>query len=145
MVKDPTKYFVLVAVAYLVLGGILGVLMMFSWMGGGWKGWDYYLIPTHTHVMLLGWVSMTMFGVAYRMFPAVLVRRLYSIRLAWVHFWVANVALVGLAFFFWLNRLQEGGWVVPLAVSGVLQFFGILIFAYNILRTALLPLPGEMG
>lgn len=141
--KDPTKPFVLAAVGYLVLGGILGNLMLLSWLKAGWGGWEYYLIPTHTHVMLLGWVSMTMFGVAYRMFPAVLVRRLYSIKLAWVHFWISNAALIGMALFFWLNRVQEGLWTAPLAVSGLLQFLGILIFAYNILRTAFLPPRGE--
>ena len=135
--KDPTKHFVLAAVVYLVLGGLLGVLMLLSRLGGAWSSWDYYLIPTHTHIMLLGWVSMTMFGVAYRMFPAVLVRKLYSVRLAWVHFWVANAALAGMALFFFLNRLQEERWVAPLAVSGVLQFAGTMLFGYNILRTAL--------
>ena len=140
--KDPTKHFVLAAVAYLVVGAVLGNLMILSWMGGPWKGWDYYLIPSHTHIMLLGWVSMTIFGVAYRMFPAVLVRKIYSMRLAWAHFWIANIALIGMAIFFWLNRLQEGQWTIPLAVSGVFQFMGILIFAYNILRTAMSPPSG---
>ena len=45
------------------------------------------------------------------------------------------MALVGLAIFFWLIRVQEGRWVVPLAISGFVQFLVILIFAYNILRT----------
>ncbi len=119
----------------------MGILMMLSWTGGPWKGWDYYLIPSHTHIMLLGWVSMTVFGVAYRMFPAVLVKKLYSMRLAWAHFWIANTALIGMAVFFWLNRLQDGQWVIPLAVSGILQLLGVLIFAYNIARTHLMPEP----
>ena len=136
---DPTRYFVLAAVVYLVLGASLGVTMMLGRLRGDWSGWDYYLIPSHAHLMLLGWVSMTIFGVAYRMFPAVLVRRLYSSRLAWAHFWLANTALIGMALFFFLSRVQEGRWLLPLAVSGSLQFVGVLVFAYNVLRTALLP------
>lgn len=137
--RDPTPHFVLAGVAYLLLGAILGLLMLLGRARGAWVSWDYYLIPSHTHLMLLGWVSMTIFGVAYRMFPAVLVRKLYSMRLAWAHFGIANIALIGMALFFWLNRLQEARWLVPLAVSGSLQFVGILIFAYNIFRTALGP------
>lgn len=127
------------AVVYLVLGGVLGIMMPLSRLGSEWTGWEYYLIPSHTHLMLLGWVSMSIFGVAYRMFPAVLTKKLYSIRLAWAHYWIANAALVGMALFFWLNRIQEGRWIVPLALSALLQFAGILIFACNILRTALTP------
>ena len=43
--KDPTKHFVLAAVAYLVLGGVLGNLMILSRFGGDWKGG---LLP-HSH------------------------------------------------------------------------------------------------
>lgn len=137
MAKDPTKYFVLSAVVYLVLGAILGLTMALGRILDSWGALEYFLIPSHTHLMLLGWVSMTIFGVAYRMFPAVLVKKLHSPRLAWVHYWMANAALIGMAIFFWLNRLQEGLWALPLAASALLQFAGILIFAYNIMRTAL--------
>ena len=140
-VKDPTKAFIVAATVYLVLGSALGVGMASSAAGGQWTALDYYLLPTHTHLMLLGWVSMTIFGVAYRMFPAVLVKKLYSMRLAWLHFWIANVALIGMASFFFLNRLQEGRWTAPLAIAGTLQYIGILIFAYNIWRTALMESP----
>lgn len=144
MSSDTTKSFVLCAVGYLVLGGLLGVGMMLGRVGDSWQGWDYYLIPSHAHIMLLGWVSMTMFGVAYRMFPAVLGRRLHSQRLAWAHFWIANAALVGMAVFFFLDRWQGEGWALPLAASGTLQLAGIFVFAYNIGRTALAPAPGPL-
>lgn len=139
--KDPTKAFIVAATVYLVIGGALGVGMASSAVGGSWTSLDYYLLPSHTHLMLLGWVSMTMFGVAYRMFPAFLMNKLYSMKLAWLHFLVANVALIGMASFFFLNRLQEGRWTAPLAVAGSLQYVGILIFAYNIWRTARMETP----
>lgn len=143
MSKDPTKYFVLSAVAYLVLGGLLGIAMAIGRITRPWGGFEYYLIASHTHLMLLGWVSMTIFGVAYRMFPAVLVKKLYSMRLAWAHYWVSQIALVGMAVFFFLERLQENRWAAPLALSGLLQFAGVLMFAYNIARTALSPRENE--
>lgn len=132
-----SNFFLLAAIIYLVLAAPLGLIMILSWMGGEWKGWEYYLIPSHAHLMLLGWVSMTIYGMMYRIIPAFFGRRLYSEKLAWIHLLIANVALVGMALFFWLNRRQEGQWVAWLALSGSMQFGGIIIFAFNMFASVI--------
>ena len=71
----------------------------------------------------------------YRIVPAFFGRRLYSERLAWAHFVIANIATVGMALFFGLNRWQGGRWVWGLAASGSLQFIGVLIFAFNMIAS----------
>ena len=135
MTGKYANYFLLAAIIYLVVSAVLGLAMIMSWTGGEWKGIEYYLIPSHAHLMLLGWVSMTMYGMMYRVVPAFFGRRLYSERLAWAHLVIANLATVGMALFFGLYRWQEGRWVWGLAVSGSLQFVGILVFAFNMIAS----------
>jgi heme/copper-type cytochrome/quinol oxidase subunit 1 len=50
---------------------------------------DHSQMPTHAHLMLLGWVSFAVFGVFYQMFPNAAANRL-----AQVHFWLAQASLV---------------------------------------------------
>ena len=135
MTGKYANYFLLAAVIYFVVSAVLGLAMIMSWTGGQWCGLDYYLIPSHAHLMLLGWVSMTMYGMMYRVVPAFFGRRLYSEWLAWTHLVIANIATVGMALFFGLHRWQEGRWVWALAASGSLQFFGILVFAFNMIAS----------
>jgi hypothetical protein len=68
------------AVIYFALGVLLGVTM-------GASG-DHSLFPLHAHINLLGWVSMTLFGLIGKAFPQVARGRLAS-----AHFWLYNLAL----------------------------------------------------
>jgi cbb3-type cytochrome oxidase subunit 1 len=69
-------YFLLLAAICLVLGVSLGIFM-------GIKE-DFQLAPVHAHVNLVGWASLALFSVIYRVFP-----ELSTSRLATVHFWLA--------------------------------------------------------
>ena len=51
------------AIIYAVLGMTLGLVMGMTQ--------DHSQMPTHAHLMLLGWVSFAIFGVFYQMFPGV--------------------------------------------------------------------------
>lgn len=135
--NDLSKAFIGSAIVCFALGTTLGFLMLLARINSQWGGWDYYLIPSHTHLNLLGWMSMTMYAMGYRAFPAFFGKSLYSVRLAWAHFWCANIGLAGMAVFFFLNRLEEGSWSVPLAVSGFIQISGIYLFVYNMVRSIL--------
>lgn len=57
-----SRGFLLIGVIYLVVGIGLG-----SHMGASG---DHTLSPVHAHINLLGFVSMTLFGLAYRVIPA---------------------------------------------------------------------------
>lgn len=101
------------------------------------RGLEYYLIPTHTHINLLGWMSMMIFGVAYHILPRFSGSPLYSRKLAWLHFIFAQAGLIGMAVFFFLNRVQQGTWQIPLMISGLLMFLSICLFVFNMIKTLL--------
>jgi cbb3-type cytochrome oxidase subunit 1 len=44
---------------------------------------DHSMFPVHVHLNLLGWVSLTLFGLFYRSFP-----QAAQTTLAKVHFWI---------------------------------------------------------
>lgn len=127
-------YFIRAALIYLLVGVSLGLAMG---MAPARANLVYYLLPSHTHINLIGWVSMLIFGVAYHILPRFTGRPLHSPRLAWVHFFLANAGLIGMALFFFLNRYQDGQWRGPLAASMILQAAGIVSFVYNIWRTTI--------
>ena len=75
--------FLRLSVVYALIGMGLGIGMAATH--------DYAQAPAHAHLNLLGFVAMFLYGLFYRAWPGAEAGRLA----AW-HFWVANVALVGL-------------------------------------------------
>jgi len=63
------------AVLYLIAGVSLGLFMAASH--------DHSMFPVHAHLNLLGWVSLSLFGLFYRAFP-----QAAQTTLAKVHFWI---------------------------------------------------------
>src|SRR5690242_6256694 len=70
--------FLRVAVLYAVAGMALGIFMAMSE--------DHSQMPTHAHVNLLGWASMALYAVVYRLWP-----QAAASPLARWHFWLANI------------------------------------------------------
>ena len=54
-------WFLLIAAMSLVIGVSVGIYMGVTH--------DYVLTPAHAHINLLGWVSLALFGFAYRSYP----------------------------------------------------------------------------
>ena len=73
--KSMASWFIRLAVLYLICGITLGIGMA---MTG-----DHNLHPVHAHLNLLGWVSMALFGLFYRAWPAA-----SETMLAKAHFWL---------------------------------------------------------
>lgn len=99
---------------------------------------DFTLSPVHAHVNLLGWVSMTLFGVFYRCFPEAAVRR--SAR---IHFG-ANV--LGLAVFapaLAANLLGAAGAGPALGAASVILVTSFAIFAFVVSRATGLVRPRQ--
>ena len=65
--------FLTLGAAMLVLGVSMGTYMGIAH--------DFQLAPVHAHVNLLGWASLSLFGIVYRIFP-----ELQANRLARIHF-----------------------------------------------------------
>jgi cytochrome c oxidase cbb3-type subunit 1 len=83
----------------------------------------------HVHLMMLGWMSMMIYGVGYHIIPRFNGNPVAFPRLAIIHFWLANVALVG-----FVGMWGHGGHnKVPEKTLAVLNVIGILLFVINIL------------
>jgi cbb3-type cytochrome oxidase subunit 1 len=110
-----------IAVVYLAIGAAMGIVMGITQ--------QFSLAPVHAHVNLLGWASLAIMGVIYRVYPAAA-----EMRLAQIHFWMHNGALpvfmLGLAAM--LTGHERFHVLVDIGASAVLV--AILIFAVNIWR-----------
>lgn len=112
--------FIRIAVVYLVVGAILGLVM-------GISG-KFTLAPVHAHLLLAGWLSLAMAGVIYHLYPDA-----GRTRLAKARFWLHNVGLpvfmVGLAF-----ALTGTEGIIPVVASGATALLaGFVLFAANVL------------
>jgi hypothetical protein len=110
-----------IAVVYLVIGVTLGIVMGITQ--------QFALVPVHAHVNLLGWASLAIMGVVYRVYPAAA-----ETRLAQVHFWVHNGALP--VFMLGLAAMLSGHARLHVLVDIGASAVGvaIVVFAVNIWR-----------
>ena len=111
--------FLLLATLSLIVGVCLGI-----WMG---IVHDFQFAPVHAHLNLLGWVSLSIFGLTYRAYPA-----LAQSWIAPVHFGVAVLAVIlfpiGIG-------LSVTGVTVGLAIAGSLIWLAaVLLFLGNLIR-----------
>ena len=85
-----TKAFVVAALAYFFLAAVLG-----AWMGfAAAAGWVQF---AHVHFNLLGFMSMMIYGVGYFILPRFNGRTLHWPSWVPLHFYAANVGLIGMA------------------------------------------------
>ena len=71
------------AIIYAILGMALGLHMGMSK--------DHTQMPTHAHILVVGWVTFALIGMFYHLFPSAA-----ASLLARVHFWLAQVSLIAL-------------------------------------------------
>jgi len=113
------------------------------WLGAGVSlgvamavhpAWVIYR-TAHLHMLLLGFVTMMISGVAYHVLPRFAAAPLYSPRLAAVHLVIANVGVAVLAGGF-IVRFSSTALAMPmLAAGGVLSAAGAFALAWNLWRT----------
>ncbi len=129
--KGPGKFFFLASFLYLGIGTTLGFLM--AYLRGKWV---LRLVPVHTHVNLLGWVSMLIFGFAYTYLPVFAGKKLYSESLPYLHFVLANLGLIGMGAMWFGSRFPKS----PISPTWVWPFGGLVVlsswlFIFNMLMT----------
>jgi hypothetical protein len=117
IVRGIDGLFLRTAVIYVLAGMSLGIFMALSN--------DHSQMPTHAHMNLLGWASMALYAVVYRVWPEAARSPLAS----W-HFWIANlgtlVVVIGVAGIMAGHEQTFG----PLAgVGSILSLVGMLLFA----------------
>jgi hybrid cluster-associated redox disulfide protein len=123
-----TKGFVIASLVYLVLASILGM-----WMGAsGVPAWGRF---AHVHLNLLGFMAMMVYGVGYFVLPRFNARQLRWPSWIPVHFYAANIGLLGMILTYPL--IPSAAFVL----FAVLSVFSVVLFAVNIAATIIGPAP----
>lgn len=89
----------------------------------------------HLHMLLLGFVTMMIAGVAYHVFPRFAATPLHSPAMARTHFVVANAGLLIMVAGFVVRVHRHGLGVGMLATGGTLSAVGAYLLAFNLWRT----------
>ena len=125
------KGFIVMSVVYLGIAAILGIVML-----GNQNAMALKFV--HSHLNMLGWVSMMIYGVGYHILPRFMGRALYSNKIGEAQFYLANISLVSMLLFYTLNVYSPGDLYRTLTVlSGTVQAFSVFLFFYNMLQTLL--------
>jgi len=118
------RLYVTIGLIYGLLGGLLMLIRLL----------DPQLVPgnvlrIHGHMMLLGFVLMTIYGVGLHVIPRFGGYPLRSERIASLQFWLANAGL----------PLMIAGWIVYtdwlVALGGAFSVTAMMLFGINMLLT----------
>lgn len=118
------RWFIAAALAYALLGGLLGL----AWLAHP-AGWPALTLRAHAHLMLVGFVGMMTFGVGLHVLPRFTGRNLFSERLADVQFWLANLGLLAMV----AGWLSAAGMLS--ALGGAALWLAFALFALNVTAT----------
>jgi hypothetical protein len=126
-----SRLFIKVAFLYLVVGLVLGVGIAAARYGGG-PWWALALGPAWIHVLVVGWLTQLIFGVAFWLFPRYSRDRPFGAEgLAWVAFFLLNAGLVARTIAEPVAGGQSSGSIV-LVGSAVGQALGVLAYTVYI-------------
>lgn len=120
MVQKLDKLFVLIALGYAIIGMVLGNVMGATL--------DHSQMPTHAHIMLVGWVCMALFGLIYRAWPEMKTGVLPVIQF-WMHQAGTLVMVIGL-FLLYGMFAPEAALGPVLGISGIIVLAALALFAY---------------
>lgn len=84
-----------------------------------------------THLIVLGWISMVIFGALYQLIPVIMEVKLYSEKLAIVSFVLLAFGAILLAISFWHFWLGTS-----MHIAATLILFAISVFAVNVFVTS---------
>ena len=111
-----------IAVVYFIIGISFGLYMSAFHV--------FNLATVHVHVNLLGWMSLSIAGIIYIIFP-----NLGKTQAAKIHFWLHNIGLPVMMISIAAAILGLGEVFFPIAtIGGALTVIGIFFFGYNILK-----------
>ena len=124
------KNFIGMSIIYLAMASLLGIFMLGnpSLM---------HLKFVHSHLNMLGWVSMMIFGVGYHILPRFTGKPLKSPKMGELQFWLANIGLIGMLLFYALASFnpEMGIYQGLTVVFGLMEAVSIFLFFYNMLAT----------
>ena len=123
--------FIKTSLVYLALSTILGVLIIIG------PGYSFM----HSHLALIGWVTFFIFGAAYEIIPRYSGAPVFSEKLGYIHFWLGNIGLVGLALSYPFMRMyilkgkDASDAVLMVILFGLIEAISVFIFIYNIWKS----------
>jgi cytochrome c oxidase cbb3-type subunit I/II len=116
-------------------------------------------IVAHVHVGALGWNGFLTFGILYYLIPKMFNTKLYSTKLANIHFWIGTLGILLYAVpLYWAGFMQSSMWkefteegqlkwqfmdtvtrmkpfYAARAVGGSMYLIGAIIMTYNLIKT----------
>ena len=81
-----------------------------------------------THMAVLGWAIMIVFGALYQLIPVVFETSLYNEKLAKFTFWFSGLSVLFLTYSFWI-----GSYTKLLSYAALMMFISLLLFVINVL------------
>jgi len=156
--NDPILKFMVVAVTAYGMATLEGPMLSIKSVNAISHYTDWTI--GHVHVGTLGWNGMLTFGVLYWILPKIFNTKLYSVKLANVHFWIATL---GILFYtiplYWAGWTQSLMWkeflpegilkygnfletvtqILPMyalrALGGTIYLAGVFVMVHNIIKT----------
>jgi cbb3-type cytochrome oxidase subunit 1 len=132
------RYFTVASLLYFVFGALLGFIMAI------YPPSISYLLLTHVHFLLLGFIAMMIYSVGYHVLPRFSGFKLYSDRLIIIQFYLANIGLLGMALFWIISNDNPGYCLMTqlfFSIFAFLEFTAVCIFVFNNIMT----LSGKAG
>jgi cbb3-type cytochrome oxidase subunit 1 len=123
------KAFVKSSLIYLGIGVITGLIMVAH------PDVRFTLTRVHTHINLLGFMAMMVYGVGYHILPRFMGRPVYSHRLGNAQVWLANITLIGLSISWILEAILGGVWHTLAVLFGLGQGVSIFLFIVNLWKS----------
>ncbi len=157
--EDPVLKFMVVAVTAYGMSTFEGPMLSLKNVNAIAHFTDW--IIAHVHIGGLGWNGFLTFGMMYWLVPKMWDTKLYSTKLANVHFWVGTLGIIFYALpLYWAGITQSLMWkqftadgfllypnfletvtqIIPMyilrSVGGLMYFAGMFIMVYNLMKTA---------
>ncbi|MEM1134554.1 MAG: cytochrome-c oxidase, cbb3-type subunit I [Bacteroidota bacterium] len=157
--EDPVLKFMVVAVTAYGMSTFEGPMLSLKNFNAITHFTDWTI--AHVHVGGLGWNGFLTFGMLYWLVPKLYGNKIFSTKLANIHFWVGTLGILFYALpmwwagftqsLMWKEFTQEGMLAYPnfletvtqlkplyamRALGGVLYLGGVLVMVYNLVKTA---------
>jgi hypothetical protein len=129
----PSPKVVLPFYAYGAVAFIAAAIMMFF---ADMEISTSYMTPkvlSITHTLILGWITMVIFGALYQLIPVVMEVKLYSEKLAMASFISLGLGTPMMAYSFWANFIGDSH---AMRTGGGLVIISVILFIINVVGSA---------
>ena len=129
----PSPKVVLPYYAYGSIAFIIATIVMFFTAGDLAVGFITPKILSLVHIMILGWITMIIFGALYQLIPVVMEVKLYSEKLAMASFITLGLGTPLMAISFWFDFISD---TYLMMTGGSLVILSVIMFVINTLGSA---------